>query len=217
MHTVPAAPPFPEVLHHQKVCGVVWCCLGEPKAAAEALRATHEPASPVLEAVGELPYPALQRAFDGLYPPGLQWYWRGQIVRELSEPLAAVNLEFAEQLPTELSCTHFYPIDGAVHDVPSAATAFPHRDARWSQVIVGVDSEASGRDTVTRWTRAYSDAIRAYTGEGAYLNFLMDEGRDQVEASQGSNFGRLAEIKRAYDPDNFFRVNQNVLPAQAAH
>ncbi len=213
VNTVPPAPPFPETLHHRKVCGVVWCCLGDKAEAEEALRAVHEPAKPILEGVAEMPYLALQRAFDGVYPPGLHWYWRGQIVKELNAPLMAVNLEYAEKLPTELSCTHFYPIDGAVHDVQGDATAFPHRDARWSQVIVGVDAEPSGKDAITRWTRAYSDALRPYTGQAGYLNFLMDEGRSQVEACHGANFKRLTEIKRAYDPTNFFRVNQNVPPA----
>ncbi|AFM19241.1 FAD/FMN-dependent dehydrogenase [Mycolicibacterium chubuense NBB4] len=210
--TVPPADPFPEVFHLQKACSIVWCYTGDP-ARAEEVFAPVRRMQPAFEGIGPVPYPALQATFDGLYPPGLQWYWRGDFFRTVDDAAVQAHAEFAAELPTMHSAMHLYPIDGAVHRVGQTDTAWAYRDVNFSQVIVGVDPDPANADTVRRWATSYSDAVHRYSAGGAYVNFMMDEGQDRVRATYGPNYQRLTEVKRDYDPDNVFHVNQNIRPA----
>jgi FAD/FMN-containing dehydrogenase len=210
--TVPPAAPFPEELHLRKVCGIVWCYLGPAEQLPNVLGPMLEVGEPLMHAVGPMPYPDLQSFFDGLYPPGLQWYWRADFVGELPEEAIDRHAEFGACLPTLHSTMHLYPIDGAAHDVDAAETAFSYRDANWAQVIVGVDPDPANADAIRQWTVDYWEATHPYSAGGAYVNFLMHEGQERVRASYRDNYQRLAEIKAAYDPDNVFRVNQNIVP-----
>ena len=161
----------------------------------------------------ELPYPALQAAFDGLYPAGHQWYWRGDFVDELPDEAIARHLEFGETVPTMQSLMHLYPIDGAVHRVAAGDTAFSYRDAAWSMVIAGVDPDPANAERLRDWTVDYWEALHPYSMGGAYVNFMMDEGRERVRATYRDNYNRLVRIKALYDPENLFHVNQNIRPA----
>jgi FAD/FMN-containing dehydrogenase len=211
--TVPPVPPFPEHLHMQKVCGVVWCYTGPQEEAGDVLAPIADFGPPALHGVQAMPFPALQSAFDAIYPPGLQWYWRADFVRELSDEAIEHNLEHATRMPTMLSGMHLYPIDGAAHRVSPSDTAFAYRDVRWTQVMVGVDPDPANRAALRQWTVDYWNAVHPYSAGGAYVNFLMDEGGERVEATYRGNYDRLAAIKARYDPENVFRVNQNVAPA----
>ncbi len=211
--TVPPAPPFPEELHLRKMCGVVWCCTGASEEAERLLlAAVREPASPALHGVQELPYPMLQGAFDELYPSGQQWYWKGDFVSEISDEAIAGHLQFAETMPTWQSGMHLYPIDGAAHRVGTAETAFSFRDATWSMVMAGIDPDPARAEELRDWATAYWQALHPHTMGGAYVNFMMDEGQERVRATYRENYDRLARIKRRYDPDNVFHVNQNIDP-----
>ncbi|HXH49258.1 MAG TPA: FAD-binding oxidoreductase [Terriglobia bacterium] len=211
--TIPPAPMFPENLHNQKVCGVMWCCTGKPEAADKATRPMRSVGKPLLDQVGQVPFPAVQSLFDGLYPPGHQWYWRADFFKEISDAAIAKHAEHGAKLPTMQSTMHLYPIDGAPHRVGNNDTAFSYRDANWAGVIVGVDPDPGNREKITKWCRDYFDAIHPYSSGGAYVNFMMDEGQERVQASFRDNYKRLATIKKKYDPSNFFRVNQNIIPA----
>ena len=110
---------------------------------------------------------------------------------------------------------HLYPIDGAVHRVPKAATAWSMRDATWSMVIAGIDGDPGQADALKRWGRTYWAAIHPFNLEGAYVNFMMeDEVQGRVQAAYGENYQRLASVKAKYDPENIFRINQNIPPAR---
>jgi FAD/FMN-containing dehydrogenase len=212
--TVPPVAPFPEQLHLKKMCAVVWCYTGDP-AHADEMFAPVRALSPALHGVQPMPYPALQSMFDGLYPPGLQWYWRADFVKELSDAAIARHAEFGEQLPTMHSTMHFYPIDGAVHRVRPDETAFSFRDVRWAEVIVGVDPSPAKAQEISTWTKDYWNALHPYSAGGAYVNFMMDEGQERVQATYRDNYARLVEVKKRYDPDNLFHVNQNIRPTTA--
>ena len=210
--TVPPADPFPAELHMHKMCGVVWCC-NAPRERADALLAPMRALSPALDGVMEMPFPALQSAFDDLYVPGLQWYWKADFVDSLSDEAIARHVEWGARLPSMHSTMHLYPIDGAVHDVPPEATPFTYRSSAYAQVIVGVDPDPGKVPELRDWARGYFDALHPFSAGGAYVNFLMDdEGTDRVKATYGSNYARLVDAKRQYDPANFFRVNQNIAP-----
>ncbi len=210
--SVPPGPPFPEELHLRKVCGVLWCyCGGEDDPAC--LREARGFGSPLLDGVQPMPLPALQSAFDGVYPPGDQWYWRGNFVSELPDAAIERHVEHGAAMPTWKSTMHLYAIDGAASRVDADATPWAYRDAKWAQVIVGVDPEPANADAIRQWCVDYWEATHPYSMGGAYVNFMMDEGQERVQATYRGNYARLAEIKAKYDPDNFFRVNQNIRPA----
>jgi FAD/FMN-containing dehydrogenase len=211
--TVPPAPPFPKDLHLQKMGGVVWCYVGAPEDAQAALAPIRAQLPPVLDGVAEVPLPALQSAFDGLYPPGDQWYWRADFVESIPRAAIDVHLAYASELPTWKSTMHLYPVDGAAGRISADATAWSYRNARFAQVIVGVDPDPANAAAIRAWTVGYWEALHPYAAAGAYSNFLMDEGRDRVRASYGLNYDRLAGVKRTYDPGNLFHVNQNIEPA----
>jgi FAD/FMN-containing dehydrogenase len=155
----------------------------------------------------------LQRLFDPLYPPGLQWYWRGDFFREVPPEAIALHLDHAAQIPTPLSGMHMYPVDGAVHRRGSGDTAFAYRDVHWSQVVAGIDPDPSNAEVISRWSKEYSDALHPHAAGGAYLNFIMAEGDARIRAGYRDNYDRLTRVKRAYDPTNLFRINQNIPPA----
>jgi FAD/FMN-containing dehydrogenase len=156
--------------------------------------------------------PALQSMFDAIYPPGLQWYWKGDFLSQIPDTAIEEHLRYGQQLPTLQSTMHLYPIDGAASRVDRHETAFSYRDAKWSMVIVGVDPEPANAEKITAWTKDYWAALHPLSLGGAYVNFMMGEGIDRVKATDRENYDRLLKVKRNYDPDNFFRVNQNIRP-----
>ena len=213
--TVPPAPPFPEHLHLTKMCGVVWAYSGSLTKAEETFKPIRAFKKAALDLVGPLPQPALQSMFDALYPPGLQWYWRADFVNELSDEAIAQHLRFGNALPSMHSTMHLYPINGAASRVAKSDTAWNYRDATWAQVMVGVDPDPANNEKTIAWTKSYYDALHPYSAGGAYVNFLMgDEGAGRVKATYGDNYERLVAIKDKYDPDNLFRVNQNIKPSE---
>ena len=213
--TVPPGPPFPENLHLKKMCGVVWCCTAPQAKAEEMFKPIRAFKKPALDFVGPLPQPALNSMFDPIYPPGLQWYWRADFLNEISDKAIAEHIRFAQAMPTMHSTMHMYPITGAAARVPKDATAWNYRDAKWAQVMVGVDPDPANKEKITKWTKDYFDAVHPFSAGGAYVNFMMDEGEDRVKATYGANYQRLVEIKAKYDPTNLFRVNQNIKPSGA--
>jgi hypothetical protein len=214
--TVPPAPPFPEQLHNRKMCGIVWCYTGNPDSMEQAFRPVRQIRTPEFEHIGPIPFPAVQSMFDGLYAPGMQWYWRADFVKELSNDAIREHIRHGEEMPTMHSTMHLYPINGAVHRVGSKDTPFAYRDVNWAEVIVGVDPDPANNDRTISWTKRYWEALHPFSAGGAYVNFMMDEGQDRIRATYRDNYDRLAAIKSRYDPSNFFRVNQNIKPQAAA-
>lgn len=210
--TVPPAPIFPAELHLRKMCGLLWCNVGNPQRAEEAVNIFRAYKKPALDYVGSIPYTTLQTLFDGLYPKGLQWYWKADFVKDLSDEAIHVNVKYGNRLPTTHSSMHFYPINGACHKMKNAETAWSYRDANWAQVIVGVDPDPANKEKISSWAKEYWEALHPFSAGGAYVNFMMEEGQERVKASYKNNYDRLAKVKAKYDPDNFFRVNQNIQP-----
>jgi FAD/FMN-containing dehydrogenase len=210
--TVPPVAPFPEELHLQKVCAVVWCYVGSQQDADEAL-APVRALGPALDGVAPTPFPMLQAAFDDFFPPGLQWYWKVHLIKEIDDEAVGVNVRFGNELPTILSTTHMYPVDGAAGRVGSDETAWAHRDANWVQVIAGIDPEPANADVIRTWASDYWEALAPYSTGGGYVNMMMAEGEDRVRSTYGTHWDRLAAIKAHYDPTNLFHINQNITPA----
>ena len=211
-HTVPPAPQFPAHLHFKKMCAIVWCYTGPIKKAERVFAPIRRSWPAALDLVGPMPHPTLQTLFDGLYPPGLQWYWKADFVRDLPDAAIAIHLKFAAALPSLHSTMHMYPINGAAGRVKSSATPWAYRDANWGSVMVGVDPDPANKEKISAWAREYWTALHPYSAGGAYINMMMEEGDDRIRATYGKNYPRLAKIKKRYDPTNLFRVNQNIKP-----
>jgi hypothetical protein len=168
---------------------------------------------PLLHFTAPMPHPDLQSMFDELYPRGHQWYWRADFVDEIPDEAVELHAKFGAEVPTVQSTMHLYPIDGAAHDVGPDETPWGYRGATWSTVYAGVDPDPANAELIKRWAVDYSDALHPFSAGGAYVNMMMDEGQERVRASYGANYQRLARIKAELDPDNVFRLNQNIRPS----
>ncbi|HSE47445.1 MAG TPA: FAD-binding oxidoreductase [Gemmatimonadales bacterium] len=210
--TAPPLPFIPADRHGDVFVALVACWAGPVEQGEAQFRPFHEVADVKAEMVGPVPFPAINAAFDGLFPKGIRQYWKGNYVTELTDEAIAVHAEHGPKVPSLSSTMHLYPIDGAPHRVAQDATAFGHRDANWSMVIVSAWDDPAADAANVKWVRDYSAAITPYSQEGGYVNFMAADDDNRVPANYGANYERLAEIKRRYDPDNLFRVNQNIKP-----
>lgn len=211
---VPPGPPFPEAIHGHKMCGVVWCWTGDLDRLEETLAVVNQPGPPAFHFTAPMPYPALNSMFDELIPKGLQWYWRGHFFDRITDEAIDVHSKYAENLPTDLSTTHFYPVDGAASRVGADVTAWSYRDAVWSEVIAGIDPDPANAEAVKQWCVDYWDELQPHSMGAGYVNFMGAESQDRVRAAYRDHYDRLAGIKRTYDPHNFFHANQNIEPAE---
>jgi FAD/FMN-containing dehydrogenase len=215
LKTVPPMDPFPKEHWGKRACAVIGAYNGSAadaeKALAPLLKAVPPPA---FNWMTTIPFPAMNSLFDPFFPKGLQWYWKGDYVKSLPDDAIETHIAQAASAPSNLSLMHLYPIDGAVHRVAQDATAWSARDATFSMVIAGIDSDPAQADALKRWGRAYWSAVHPFNLAGAYVNFMMDdEAEGRLQASYGDNFPRLVAVKAKYDPANLFRVNQNIEPA----
>lgn len=210
--TIPPGAPFPEHLHLKKMCGIIWTYTGPLEKAEEIFKPIRAFKTPALDFVGPIPQPVLQGMFEALYPAGLQWYWRADFLNEINDEAIQLHIKYGNELPTMLSGMHIYPVNGAASRVSNNDTAWSYRDAIWAMVIVGVDPDPANKEKISSWTKQYWEALHPYSAGGAYVNFMMEEGEDRVKATYGANYERLVKIKEKYDPNNLFRVNQNIKP-----
>ncbi len=211
-HTVPPVDMFPKEHHLKKMAVVTWCYTGGLDKAEEAFAPIRDVAPLAMDFAGPITMPALQSMFDGIYPPGLQWYWNADFFTDLPDQVIDLHIEKSAGLPTAHSTMHIYPINGAAHDIGRGDTAWSFRDANFAQVIVGVDPDPSNNERMIRWSKDYWSALHPYSAGGAYVNMIMNEGQERVRAAYRENYPRLAAIKAKYDPHNLFRINQNIEP-----
>lgn len=208
----PPLPFIPEERHGDTFIAFVACWAG-PLDEGEAIVGRIRDVAPVVaEHVGPMPYPALNTAFDGLVPAGLQHYWKANFVRELSDQAIAAHVEHGPNVPAVNSTMHIYPINGAAKRFGPEDAAFGHRDADFAPVIAGMWPDAADNEANIAWVRDYYAATAPHSEEGAYVNFAAADDQDRVQANYGVNYDRLVEVKRRYDPDNLFRHNQNIKP-----
>jgi UDP-N-acetylenolpyruvoylglucosamine reductase len=208
----PPLPFIPEDRHGEPFLIFVACWAGPVDQGEAALAPFHEVAPVVAEMVGPMPYPAINSAFDALVPAGLQHYWKANFVKELTDAAIEAHLEHGPKVPAVNSTVHIYPINGAVQDVATDATAFAYRDANFATVIAGMWPDPADNDANIGWVRGFSDATAPLSEEGGYINFMSEDDQGRIRANYKGNYDRLVEIKRKYDPDNTFRVNQNIRP-----
>ncbi|MCW5880975.1 MAG: FAD-binding oxidoreductase [Anaerolineae bacterium] len=213
-HIVPPGPPFPEEHHMKTMCVVDWCYTGDLAKAEAVFKPIRSVAPAAIDFCGPIPMPAMNSMFDALYPPGLQWYWNADFFTEVSDEAIEQHLQHGPQVPTVNSAMHLYPINGAAHRVGRNDTAWSFREANFAQVIVGVSPDPADNPRIIQWSKDYWAALHPYSSGGAYVNMIMEEGQERVQAAYRDNYGRLAAVKAKYDPHNVFHVNQNIKPAK---
>ena len=210
------APPLPFVpkeRHGDTFCAIVACWAGAPDDAEKAIAPLRDAAPVVAEHVGAMPYPALNTAFDGLVPSGLQHYWKAVFGGPLTEEVIAAHMAHGPKVPVVNSTVHIYPVNGAAHDVKPGATAFGHRESKFATVIAGMWPDPGQNEANTRWVRGFYEALAPLSEPGGYTNFAASDDMDRVRANYGDSYDRLARVKSKVDPGNAFRFNQNIVPS----
>ncbi|MGE7434531.1 FAD-binding oxidoreductase [Kitasatospora sp. NPDC001175] len=210
-HNAPPLPFVPEERHGDPLIAVVVCWSGPMAEGERAVQPFREAAPVAFESVGPLPYPVLQTMFDQLLPPGLQHYWKSAFAARLTDEAIAAHAAHGPKVPSVSAC-HIYPINGACHRIAPEETAFSYRDATFATVIAGMWPDPAENAVNTAWVKDYYRAIAPHSSAGGYVNFVADDDQERVTDDYRDNYTRLIEIKRAYDPDNFFHVNHNIRP-----
>ena len=131
---------------------------------------------------------------------------------ELSDEAIEFYVKHGSKVPTIFSGMHLYPIDGKASLVGKTESAWYHRDAKWAEVIIGVDNDPANSDLISDWANTFWKEVHPLTMKASYINFLMEEGQERIKATYGENYKKLKIIKRKYDPTNFFKINQNIIP-----
>jgi FAD/FMN-containing dehydrogenase len=213
------APPeefVPEEVRGKPAVGVVYCYVGPPEEGEEALKPLREALTPVVEMVQPMPYAAIQQMLDAGNPYGIREYFKIDWMRELSDDAIDVVLEHAENMPMPFAQVIFAPMGGAVSRTDSSVMALNVPDAPWAYFCLTMWMDPAEDDRNVAWTRGFAEAMRTFAiGTAAFPNFIeADEGIGRLRATYGDDkYERLVELKSKWDPENVFRLNQNIPPA----
>ena len=210
----PPAPFLPEEVHGEMVLIVAMIYAGHPGDGRAALAPLRKIGAPIADAVSEMPYVKFQSLFDGAAGPGARNYWKSHYFADLSDHAIDTLCEHAAQMTSQESVIGMLSLGGAVARESSDSTPYPHRDARWVVNIQARWREAEEDDQHIAWTRRLYDALSPSATGGLYVNFMTgDEGDQQLRAAYGeSTYNRLSRVKAAWDPQNIFHMNQNIIP-----
>ncbi|MCI0820038.1 MAG: FAD-binding oxidoreductase [Chloroflexi bacterium] len=210
---VPPADPFPTELQNKTVAAIICAWTGPLEKGPEMTQPLRDFGPPLMDGTAEVPFPALNSAFDGLVPEGLQHYWKADFVDDLTDPLIATHAKHGPNIPTFESAMHIYPVNGAAHRVGKTDTAWSYREANFTHVIAAMFPDPADTDANREWVRNYWDELSPNSSGGAYVNFMHEEDQERIKASYRDNYDRLARVKAKYDPSNLFHINQNIQPA----
>ena len=209
------APPLPFVpvdLHGKPVVMVIACYAGPVEEGEKVVRPLKEFGKPVADLCEPKPFLTHQAMFDPSFPAGRWYYFKACDVTELTDDVIDITVEHCLRIQSPLTSFPIWQMGGAVARVGEDETAFGGRQAGFTYNIGGCTEDAGGFEDEREWVRTFWSALEPYH-MGVYVNFLGDEGPDRIRESYGPRFARLQELKRKYDPDNFFRINQNIPPA----
>jgi hypothetical protein len=215
--TLPENPHVPPPVRGRACAVMAGVYAGEVEDGMKALQPIRDIGTPFFDLSQPMPYTVVQSAFDALYPRGrLRAYWKSQYVDELSDGVIGVFADAALSRPAPLSEVNVAHMGGAIGAVGQEDSAFPERSAPFVIAHVGYWDDAAQDDECVAWVRAGWDEVARFGTGRSYLNWngLADEPvTTAVDAAYGRNLARLARVKKAYDPDNFFRRNNNITPA----
>jgi FAD/FMN-containing dehydrogenase len=214
MRKAPPLPFLPAEWHGKEVLIFAACNAGDMKDGEKALQGLRALGKPIADVISPHPFAAWQAAFDPLLTPGARNYWKSHDFADLPDAAINVILDAVRQLPSPECEVFIAHVGGAMARVAADATAFPNRDAHFiMNVHTRWQDKAQDRACIA-WARRLFEAAAPFASGSVYVNFMPDDENDRVEKAYGTNYGRLAEIKRRYDPANLFRMNQNIRPAR---
>jgi hypothetical protein len=191
--------------------GVCWS--GELTEGERVLAPLRSFARPTVDTIESMAYTAWQRGPDAGYPRGRRHYWKSGYLRELTDDAITTLVDLVPTMPSSASGIGMQSFRGTAARVPADATAFPHRTRQYDLLLLGQWDDAEADETNIAWGRRAHDALAPHLADAVYVNNLGSEGPDRVRAAYGTNHERLATLKRTWDPDNVFRLNQNIAPA----
>jgi FAD/FMN-containing dehydrogenase len=213
--TAPPAPFVPEELHGQHVVGVVATVFTEPERGAELIQPLRD-LEPLVDIVGPMPYTAVQQLLDPNNPPGLLNYWKAELVQELSDELIDATIAHEERMQRSHSLLLLQPLGGQIARIPDEASAITARHAAWAAHCIGEWETPEETEAELAWVRAWADVIEPFRMAGVPMTFSADTGDERVRATYGDEkYARLVALKDKYDPENLFRLNQNIKPSSA--
>jgi FAD/FMN-containing dehydrogenase len=212
--TAPPLPFIPEQHHGTKMVAIALCWIGAVDQGESAIAALRAFGAPAAEHVGPLPYRALQGMFDASAPRGIHSYWKSEYLGELEDGAIEALVAGIRGFESPFSVVHVHHVEGAVARASEEATAFGRRDSRYIVNVIGMWPDEALHDGEIANVRSTAGAVRAFSPGGAYLNFFdADEGEGRIRAAYGdAKYERLVALKDQYDPDNVFRLNQNIRP-----
>ncbi|MEH6826412.1 MAG: FAD-binding oxidoreductase [Motiliproteus sp.] len=208
------APPLPflaEELHGTRVLILVALYNGALDAGEKALAALRQLGQPIADGFAPHPFVGFQQAFDPLLTPGARNYWKSHNFTQLSDELIDSLVDYGARLPSPQSEIFVAQLGGAINRIASDATAYPHREVEYVLNVHTRWDDVSDDEGCVTWARQFYETTKPFATGGVYVNFIS-EGEDRVQGAYGSNYDRLAQVKAKYDPENFFRVNQNIAP-----
>jgi len=209
---VPPVAPFPEEFHGKSAIALVACYAGDMTEGKKLLEPLENFGDPILKAVMPMPYKVLQQSFDAGTPDGQRYYYKSQYLTELSDSAIDTILNYTKDLPGPFTIIGVEPMGGAINQVDKSATAFPHRNAAFNLGIWSGWSDSVEDTEMINWSREFHTAMEPFSTGGVYSNYMSDDEESRVKEAYGGNFDRLTKVKTKYDPDNFFRRNQNIKP-----
>ncbi len=213
LRQAPPLPFLPEEVHGTGMIALALLYADDPKLGEPLIDPLRKFGTPLGEHVGVQPYTAWQQAFDPLLTPGARNYWKSHNFSTLQDGLFDAVIESIENLPSPQCEIFFGAIGGATTRPAPESTAYAHRDAQFVMNVHGRWQEQADDERCIGWAREFFKASAPFASGGVYVNFLTADEGDRVRSAYGPNYDRLAQVKRTYDPDNLFRMNQNIQPA----
>jgi FAD/FMN-containing dehydrogenase len=214
MRKAPPLPFLPAEWHGKEVLIFAACYSGDMKEGEKAMKALRGLGKPIADVVSPHPFAAWQAAFDPLLTPGARNYWKSHDFADLPDAAINVILDAVRQLPSPECEVFIAHVGGAMARVAANATAWPNRDAHFIMNVHTRWRDKAQDQGCIAWARHLFEAAAPFASGSVYVNFMPDDEKDRVEKAYGTNYRRLAEIKRHYDPGNLFRMNQNIRPAR---
>lgn len=209
----PPLPFLPPEWHGREVTVIALVYAGNASDGPRVIEPLRRFGTPVGEHLGPVPYAGFQQAFDPLLTPGVRNYWKSHDFRQLSDPVVEGIVDYASRLPSPHCEIFIGQLGGAASRVAADAMAFGRRDAEFVMNVHTRWEDAAEDQRCIGWARAFFEAMAPHALGTVYVNFMPEDEQARVPAAFGANYGRLAALKRRYDPGNVFRMNQNIQPA----
>jgi len=212
LRQAPPLPFLPEKVHGTNVLVFAVFHAGDPDEGEKLLAPLRTFGTVLGEHVGVMPFTAWQAAFDPLLTPGARNYWKSHNFVELNDKAIDIAIRYASEMPSSQCEIFFAQLGGQVNRIAAEATAYPHRNANFVLNVHGRWDDTGDDKKCIAWAREFFRETTPYATGGVYTNFMTEDETDRVKSAYGAGYARLVKAKNKYDPQNLFRLNQNIAP-----